>query len=243
MSASFPGPLGLQKNLVGVNKNDVRIREFLEQLPPELHISNNYTPLFGESPLEIIRRYAMATSIQGLLLTVHRPYSSKSSFSKDAVMTAACALTIYQNQVIALSESLEPFRWFIEEFLYPQFFRATYFLGGNLLRNPETNQATIIVGQVQICASQARAAMLRKRDFARSIGLFENLGKLLGGSGAESAATAEMVVEGGDEQASQASGSDQGLWDMGEILTEGTFRWDDFLADTALDPAAGQQEF
>jgi hypothetical protein len=230
IATSLPGPLGLQKNLASVKKNDARIREFLEQLPPELHISENYTPLFGESPLGIIRRYAIICLLHGHLLTLHRPYTSKSDFSKEAAMTAAWTLSTYQNQMIALSQQLEPYIWFIEEFLDVHSFRATMYLGGNLLRNPENPRAATIFSQIQLCRSQARAAAMRKRDFAKVYGMFESLERLLGGTGEEFRPIAEIDAEKTDEQASQGPGT-EGLWDMGEILTEGAFRWDDFLVD------------
>jgi hypothetical protein len=236
-STSFPGPQGLQKNLASVNKNDARVRDFLEQLPPELHVSERYTPLFGEAPLQVIRRYALTCTVHGHLLTLHRPYTSKSPFSKDAAISAAWTLVTYQNQISALSNMLEPYSWYIEEFLDPHLFRATLYLGGNLLREPVNPQAAHIRRQIQISASQAKAKALRKRDYAKTYGLFDALDTLLGRQAGESNQTAEVSGESGvvEPNESSALASDGLGWDVGEMLTENAFRWDDFLVDMDLD--------
>jgi hypothetical protein len=105
-----------------VERNDQRIRELIEKFPPELHVSENYTPLFGESALEIIRRYIIFCTTQGHLLTLHRPYTDKSVFSKTAATKAAWALTKYQSHILSLADVLEPYIWFIEEFSIHTFF-------------------------------------------------------------------------------------------------------------------------
>ena len=237
IATSYPGPLGLQKNLASVERNDQRIRDLLEELPPELHLSENYTPIFDESPLQVIRRYTIGCMIQGHLLTLHRPYASKSPLSKNVIGTAAWTLTTYQNQVIALADLLEPYQWFIEEFLDAEFFRAIIYLGGSLLRQPDDPQAHVILRQIQLCSVQAKSKMLRKRDYGKASGMLDALERTLTGEqSVEGRGTTELSAEGGvGAKDSPLSGSDGNGWDMGEILTESAFRWDDYLVDMVLD--------
>ena len=235
---SFPGPLGLQKTLSGVEKCDQRIKSLRREVPIGLSIPEEYIPGIAETPTELIRRYTIACMIQGHLLTLHRPYAAKSPASKNAVMTAAWCLVSYQAQIISLSSTLEQFSWYIEEFIDPHLFRATAILGAALARDPNNPLFDTIMNQVEMCAEQAKSKSLRKRDFAKTYGVLSGLHAAL--QAKEASAVVAPVIEPTYGLPVEILGAGDG-WGMEEILSESTFRWDEYLVDTVLN--AGQNTY
>ena len=230
-SASFPGVLGIQKSLSAVRNNDQKIRDLLNQVPPHLSLPPNYIPTVGETSLEIIRRYTIACITQSHFVTLHRPYRSVSPFSKDAALTAAWKLCQYQSRIMALSLVLEPFKWFIEEFLDPHIFRAVAFLGCNLTREPENPNAGTIVRQVGICAEQAKLNSIRKNDCVKAYGVLRAIQATL----AEKQILPEPVETPPHATTDLLVGVSADGWGMEEVLTESMFRWDEYLVDMVLD--------
>jgi hypothetical protein len=228
---SFPGPLGLQKTLSGVEKSDQRIRALLREVPYDLNIPKDYIPGIGETPTELIRRYTIACMIQGHLLTLHRPYAAKSPASKNAAIAAAWCLISYQAQLMSLSLTLEQFSWYIEEFIDPHLFRATAMLGAILTRDSDNPLFTTIMNQVEICAEQAKAKSLRKRDFAKTYGVLSALHAAL--QAKEASIVTGPTIDQADSLPLEGFG-DGGGWGMEEVLSESMFRWDDYLVDTVL---------
>ena len=230
-SASFPGVLGIQKSLSAVRKNDQKIRDLLKQLPPELSLPKNYIPAVGETSLEILRRYTIACITQGHFITLHRPYRSISPFSKDALLTAAWNLSQYQSHLVALSPVLEPFEWFIEEFLYSHIFLAVAFLGSNLTSEPENPLAGAIMRQVEVCLEQAKIKSLRRKYYTKVYGVFRAIQATF--------AVKQILPEPAETTPpattnSSLEGSADG-WGMEDVLTESGFRWDEYLVDMVLD--------
>jgi hypothetical protein len=230
ISASFPGPLGIHKTLSAVEKTDTVIKELLAQLPPHLSIPDNYNPAV-ESPLEIIRRYTLVCMIHGHLLTLHRPYATMSESCKQAAVTSAWTLVEYQKQLITLSDKLEPFAWYIEEFLDPHLFRATAFLGVLLSRNPQDPLADTIVQQVEICANAAVAKSFRKRDFYKTSCLFRAIHQKLTEKTEDPPAGHSVPLA---PDVSQEESLEERGFGMEEVLSESMFRWDDYLIDMVL---------
>jgi hypothetical protein len=228
-SQCFPGVLGIQKRLSAVNENDRKIRDLLNQLPPELTIPPNYNPSIGETPLEITRRYAIACITQSHFITLHRPYRSVSESSKEVAITAAFALAQYQSHIIALAPTLEPFAWFIEEFLDGHLFRGVAFLGSHFTREPDNPLTGTVVRYINICTEQAKLKSLRKRDYAKSYGVLRAIQATFDENQilpepVEPSPTNDLSVEGPSDG-----------WGMDEILTESGFRWDEYLVDMVLD--------
>ena len=228
-SQCFPGVLGIQKRLSAVNENDQKIRDLLNQLPPELTIPPDYIPTIGESPLEIIRRYTIACITQGHFITLHRPYRSVSEFSKEAAITAAFTLAQYQSHIVSLAPKLEPFAWFIEEFLDAHLLRGVAFLGSHFTHEPDNPLTGTVVRQINICTEQAKLKSLRKRDYAKAYGVLRAIQatfeqKQILPEPVELSLTNDISVEGSSDG-----------WGMDEILTESGFRWDEYLVDMVLD--------
>lgn len=228
-SQCFPGVLGIQKRLSAVNENDKKIRDLLSQLPPELTIPPNYIPTIGESPLEIIRRYTIACIVQGHFITLHRPYRSISGSSEEAVMRAAYTLAQYQSHITALSATLEPFAWFIEEFLDAHLVRAVALLGSHFTREPDNPFAHTVVRQVAICTEQARLKSLRKRDYVITHRVLRAIQAAL-----DEKQILPEPVEASPTNDLSPEGSSNG-WGMDEVLTESEFKWDEYLVDMDLD--------
>jgi hypothetical protein len=230
-SASFPGVHGTQKSLSAVHNNDLKIQDILHELPPELSLPINYIPAVGETALEIIRRYTIACIVQGHFITLHRPYRSMSPFSKHAALTAAQNLAQYQSHIDALSPVLEPFEWFIEEFLDSHMFRAVAFLGCDLSHETENPLAGTIVRQVEVCSEQAKLKSLRKRDFVKTYGVL----RAIQATFADKQILPEPIeITPLATTDSSAEGSADG-WGMEEVLTEPMFRWDEYLVDMESD--------
>ena len=227
-SASFPGVLGIQKSLSAVLNNDKKIHDLLSQLPPELCLPKNYIPAVRETALDVIRRYTIACITQGHFMTLHRPYRSFSPFSKEAVLTAARNLAQFQSHIISLSPVLEPFEWFIEEFLDPHIFCAVAFLGCNLIHEPENPLAGTIVRQVEVCSEQAKRKSLRKRTCGKAYGALRAIQTTF----AEKQILPEPVEI---TPATTDSSVEADGWGMEEGLTEPMFQWDEYLVDMVLD--------
>jgi hypothetical protein len=230
VAASFPGPLGIHKTLSAVEKIDTIVRELLAKIPPELSIPPDYNPA-TESPVEIVRRYSIACLVQGHILTLHRPYASISDTSKRAVVTAAWNLVESQKQLIAISDQLEPFAWYIEEFIDPHLFRATALLGVMLSREPENVLADAIIQQVDVCATAAEAKSVRKKEFCKTVNIFRAIHKALTEKSETPTAGPSVPVV---PSVSQEGSPDERGWGMEEVLTESGFRWDEYLVDMVL---------
>jgi hypothetical protein len=163
-------------------------------------------------------------------MTLHRPYRSFSQFSKEAALAAARNLAQYQSDIISLSPVLEPFEWFIEEFLDPHIFCAVAFLGCNLIREPENPFAGTIVRQVEVCSEQAKRKSFRRRACGKVYGVLRTIQttfaekQILPEPVEITSATTDPTVE------DTADG-----WGMEEGLTEPLFRWDEYLVDMVLD--------
>ena len=228
-SESFPGVLGIQKKLSTVQINDQKIRILLDQLPPELSLPQNYRPAPGETALEIIRRYTIACLTQGHFITLHRPYRSLLDFSKEAVLTAAENLAQYQTNLLSLSPILEPFEWFIEEFLDPHIFRGVAFLGSNLTLGPENPLAATIMGQVELSAEQAKRKSLRRKGYAKTYGALRAIEATL----AEKLILPEPAAT--PSSTGLFTGGSLDGWGGEDVLMESGFRWDEFLVDMVLD--------
>jgi hypothetical protein len=226
ISTVFPGPIGLQKSLSAIQRNDQKIRHLLSQLPPELHISETYSPLFDESPLSLIRRYLISTLIQGYLLTLHRPYTAKFPFSRTTTIATAWTLVHHHTQIISLSGTLDSYQWLIEEFLDPHYFRAAAILAGTLLREPDLPDKTEILAQLTVCVEQTRGKALRKRDYAKTYGIFVLMERTLTGS--------EETGTGGTVEGMVGGDGEESRWEDTEILTESMFRWDEYMVDMVL---------
>ena len=205
------------------------VRELIAQIPPELSIPPDYTPA-AESSVEIVRRYSIACLIQGHLLTLHRPYASISDISKRAVVTAAWNLVEYQKQLMAISDQLEVFAWYIEEFIDPHLFRATALLGVMLSREPQNLLADAIVQQVEVCATEAKRKSLRRREFWKTSNIFRAIHKALTEKNETPSVGPSVPLV---PSVSQGSSDERG-WGMEEVLTESGFRWDEYLVDMVL---------
>jgi hypothetical protein len=229
---SFPGPLGLHKTLSGVDKSDQRIQALLREIPYELSMPKDYIAGISETPTELIRRYAIACMIQGHLLTLHRPYAAKSPVSRNAATAAAWTLVSYQAQIISLSSTLEPFLWYIEEFADPHLFRATAMLGAMLSRDPNNPLFTTILDQIELCANQAKAKSLRKRDFAKTFGVLSGIHAALQEKEASAALVDTVIGPAANPRIDPFGDGDD--WVMEEVLSEPMFRWDDYLVDAVL---------
>jgi hypothetical protein len=224
--------VGIQKSLSAVQKNDQKIRDFLNRLPPELSLPPEYIPALDESPLDILRRYTVACIAHGYFITLHRPYMSVSESSKDSAVEAAWTLASFQSQLIALSPILEQFAWFIEEFLDPHIVRGIALLGSRLTREPENPLAATIITLVQTCAEQGKVKSLRKRDFAKVYAVcrallmtYVDMGLIRAGSESGSGST----------DPSMESSPDGNGWGMEDVLMESEFKWDEYLVDMVLD--------
>jgi hypothetical protein len=230
VAASFPGPLGIHKTLSAVENTDAIVRELIAQIPPELSIPLDYNPV-ADSPVEIVRRYSIACLTQGHLLTLHRPYASISDTSKRAAVTAAWNLVEYQKQLMAISDQLEAFAWYIEEFIDPHLFRGTALLGVMLSREPQSLLADAIVRQVKVCATEAQRKSSRRREFWKTSNVFRAIHKKLT-EGNETSGVGPSVPQ--VPSVSQEGSSDERGWGMEEVLTESGFRWDEYLVDMVL---------
>lgn len=217
--------------MAAVKQADQKIRNLLADLPPELTLPPNYIPAVGESPIEILRRYYIAVVTQGHFITLHRPYRSISEYSRDASVTAAWLAASYQSQLINLSDVLEPFAWFIEEFMDTHIIRGVALMGGTLIRQPDHPYAATIVNAVQTSANETKAKALRKRDQAKAHGIFVAIQATLVEKGLvpavpESSPPADLFEN------SENGGEG---WGMEDVLTESQFRWDEYLVDMVLD--------
>lgn len=232
ISGSFPGVSGIQKSLSAVQKVDQKMHDYLGQLPQELTRPSDYIPAINETPLEIVRRYTIACIAQGFFLTLHRPYSSVSEASRISIGKAAWLLASYQAQLVSLSAILEPFAWFIEEFLDPHLFRGVAVLGARLTREPGHPLATTIISQVQAMAEQSKRKVLRKRDYAKVFGISQSIlvkyveMGLLQEVQEPRPSSAEPVLE---------NAPDENPWGMEDVLMESGFKWDDYLVDPVMD--------
>ena len=225
----FPGVVGIQKSLRDVKTKDQAIRDILNQLPPELTLPSDYIPAVSETPLEIIRRFAIHTVVQGHFITLHRPYIGMSDFSKEAALTATWTLAQYQSQLTTLWSILEPFEWFIEEFLDGHLLRAVAYLGCMLVREPTNPLAGTIVRQLDIAAEHVRSAS-RHRDSMKVHHVVKAI----------QAALAEKQVFSIPAQPSPLgpdSYSDENMDAfMEDVFTEtNMFKWDEYLVDMVLD--------
>lgn len=217
--------------MAAVKQADQKIRNLLADLPPELTLPPNYIPAVGETPIEILRRYYIAVVTQGHFITLHRPYRSISEYSRDASVAAAWLAASYQSQLISLSDVLEPFAWFIEEFMDTHVIRGVALMGGTLIRQPDHPCAATIVNAVQTSANETKAKALRKRDQAKAHGIFVAIQATLVEKGLVSA------VPESSPQADLFESSENGGegWGMEDVLTESQFKWDEYLVDMVLD--------
>jgi len=230
-STCFPGVLGLHKSIAAIKQADEKIRNLVADLPQELTLPPNYIPAVGETPIQILRRYYIAVVTQGHFITLHRPYRSISEYSKDASITAAWLTTSYQTQLMNLSNVLEPFAWFIEEFMDTHIIRGVALMGGTLIREPDHPYAGTIVNAIQTAANETKAKALRKKDQGKAYGIFAAIQATLAEKGMVSA------VSGSSPQADLSETSENGGegWGMEDVLMESQFRWDEYLVDMVLD--------
>jgi len=233
-AASFPGPIGIQKSLPCVQAADQRVRALLSQLPPELTLPDNYVPAATETPLQIVRRYTIACLSQGFFVTLHRPYASISEVSRSTIVSISWTLASYHSQLIALGGVLDSFRWYVEEFLDPQFFRGIAVLGSLVAKTPTLPDAPIILSHVQLAGEQARLKALRKRDHAKVHGVFRAILFEL----AEKNVFPDTPEVPYSSSEPSAEGTPEELgWGMEDILMESAFKWDEYLLDMVLDPS------
>jgi hypothetical protein len=233
ISLSFPGPLGIHKNLPAVELNDQRTHNIIDQFPPELSITDDYNPSPDESPLELIKRYTLVCLAYGHLITLHRPYTSKSDYSKRAITMAAWKIASLHPQLLELLPRLEQYLWFIEEFIDAHIFRATLVLGAQLAREPGNPLAPSIMEHVNLCVRQSKVKALRKRDYAKAYGAFEKLKSALEAPAESPQPNVGPSAPEGSPSVSRDGGAD---WGVGaNVLEESMFRWDDYLVDMLLD--------
>jgi len=154
-----------------------------------------------------------------------------SEFSKDAALKAAHTLAQYQSHIITLASTLEPFAWFIEEFLDAHLLRGVAFLGAYFTREPENPLTGTIVRQVGICTEQAKLKSLRKRDYAKAYGVL----RAIQATFAENHILPEPVVERNSPRDDVSREGSSDGWGMDEVLMESGFRWDEYLVDMVLD--------
>ena len=233
-SSSFPGVLGLHKSIAAVKQVDEKIHRLLANLPPELTLPPNYIPAANESAIEVLRRYYIAVVTQGHFITLHRPYRSISEYSKDASLTAAWVLTSYQSQIISLSNMLEPYAWFTEEFMDTHLIRGVALLGGTLTREPDHPFAATIVNAVKTCLEETKAKASRKRDQRKAHGIFLSIQATL----EEKQLAPSVLLPSPQMNQSEASENSGEGWGMEDILMEPQYRWDEYLVDMVLDSNA-----
>jgi hypothetical protein len=226
---SFPGIVGIQKNIRDVKTNDQKIRNIMNQLPPELTLPLGYVPARSETPLEIVRRFAIHTIIQGHFVTLHRPYREISDFSREASVNATWTLAQYSNQLTTLWDVLEPYQWFMEEFLDGHLVRAVATLGCMLVREPTNPLAPTIVRQVEIAAEHVRSSS-RQRDNTKAYHLLQVILAVL----------AEKQVVSTPPQLSPLNSDPYSDADMNafmeDVLSDANmFKWDEYLVDMVLD--------
>jgi hypothetical protein len=239
-AACFPGHLGIQP-YAGIDKADQMIRDFMANLPPELALPEGYMPAPTESPVEIIRRYTIATEIQGSFITLHRPYLIKSTSLHNAVVAAAWKLYSYQSQIMALSDILEPFAWYIEEYLDPHLFRGSATLAFTLIREPTIPDADMIVMRIRECAELGKAKSLRKKDCAKVYGIFRamlmTLSERIERDGTDIQEQINVPAAPVSPPMSFPQENAFGVmdWNMQDMLVDPMFRWDEYLVDMVLD--------
>jgi hypothetical protein len=232
-SSSFPGVLGLHKSIAAVKQTDQKIRHLLADLPPELALPPDYIPAAGETPIEILRRYYFAIVTQGHFVTLHRPYRSISEYSKDVSLESSWLLTSYQSQIMSLKNILEPYDWFIEEFLDGHIIRGVALLGGTLTREPDHPCAATIVKAVQTSLVETKARASRKRDQGKAHGIFLVIQAAL----EEKQLVPSVLVPSPHTHSESSENSGEG-WGMEDILIEPQFGWDEYLVDMVLDSNA-----
>jgi len=226
---SFPGVVGIHKSLRDVKTKDQAIRNILNQLPPELTLPSGYIPAVSETPLEIIRRFTIHTVVQGHFITLHRPYIGISDFSKEASLSATWTLAQYQSQLTTLWGVLEPFEWFIEEFLDGHLLRAVGYLGCMLVREPTNPLAGTIVRQLDIAAEHVRSS-LRQRGFTKVYHVVKAIQAALAEKQVYSTATQPSPL------GSEPYGDENIDAFMEDVFTEtNMFKWDEYLLDMVLD--------
>jgi hypothetical protein len=233
----FPGHLGIQP-FATLDKADQSIRDFITSLPPELALPPNYTPAPTESAVEIIRRYSIAAEIQGSIMNLHRSYISKSGAARDAVIAAAWTLFHYQAQIMALSDILEPFHWYIEEYMDPHLFRGCATLGFTCLREPDNPNIPAIFARAQICSQLSKEKILRKSDYAKIYGIFRAMQiELVDRYPHLVAAPVVSDLRSGSTTTSSLENSPGrgAFWDMQDVLVDPMFKWDSYLVDMVLD--------
>jgi hypothetical protein len=225
----FPGVVGIQKSLRDVKANDQKIRNILNQLPPELTFPPGYIPALSETPLEIMRRFTIHTIAQGHFVTLHRPYVGMSDFSKEVAVNATWTLAQYQSQLRTLWSVLEPFEWYIEEFLDGHLVRAVAYLGCMLVREPTNPLAGTIVRQVQLMAEHVRSS-LRQKFFTKVHHLLTAILTALAEKQVLSAPTQSSPI-GLDLYTNENLDAL-----MDDVFTEtNMFKWDEYLVDMVLD--------
>ena len=233
--SSFPGAIGIQKSLPCVQAADQKVRALLAQLPPELTLPENYLPALSETPLQVLRRYAIACISHGFFITLHRPYATVSEVSRTTVINISWSLVGYHIQLVALAGLLEPYRWFIEEFIDPHLIRGIAVLGSLVAKDPTSPDASSIASHLQLGAEQARLKALRKRDHAKVHGVFRAIllelaeKNVFPDSPEGSYSSTEPPAEGTLEEITG--------WGMEDILTESAFKWDEYLLEMVLDPS------
>jgi len=226
---SFPGVVGIQKNIRDVKTNDQKIRNIVNELPTELTLPPGYVPAPTETPLEIVRRFAIHTIVQGHLVTLHRPYREISDFSKEVSVNATWTLAQYSNQLTTLGGILEPYQWFVEEFLDGHLIRAVATLGCMLVREPTNPLAPTIVRQIEIASEHVRSSV-RQRDYTKAYHLLQVILSTL----------AEKQVVSTPSQSSPQTSDPYSDADMNafmeDVLTDANmFKWDEYLVDMVLD--------
>jgi len=217
--------------MAAVKQADQKIRSLLADLPPELTLPPNYIPAVAETPIEILRRFYIAVVTQGHFITLHRPYRSISEYSKDASVNAAWLAASYQSQIMNLSDVLEPFAWFIEEFMDTHIVRGVALMGGTLIRQPDHPYAATIVNAVQTSANETKAKALRKRDQGKAHGVFVAIQATLVERGLVPAVSEPSPPA--DLSENSENGGEG--WGMEDVLMESQFRWDEYLVDMVLD--------
>jgi len=233
-AAAFPGPIGIQKSLACVQAADQRVRALLSQLPPGLTLPENYVPAATETPLQTIQRYTIACISQGFFITLHRPYASVSEVSRSTIISVSWTLASYHSQLIALAGVLDPFRWYIEEFLDPHMIRGIAVLGSLVAKTPTLPDSSIILSHLQLAGEQARLKALRKRDHAKIHGVFRAI--LLELAEKNVFPDTPEAPYSSTEPSSEGTPDDFG-WGMEDILLESAFKWDEYLLDMVLDPS------
>jgi hypothetical protein len=228
-SACFPGPLSILP-LAAVEKMDRKIRDFQAQIPPNMTVPDGYIPGPTESALDIIRRYIIAATMQGYINIVHRLHMTKSELCGKAALESAWILASYQSQLVAHSNLLEPFAWFIEEFLDVHMLRAAGVLAVLLVRNPNSPYAVKAMNFVDTSISGIKKKSLRKKVLASVYGPFRALQALL------SEKLGIPIDSGEDSSGIQISTAapdvSVGLgWGMDETLMGPLPKWDEYFVD------------